>query len=130
MKFFDLLYVDFPDMYNSHQGSFGRITAVKNGVKSKALFGTITESIDYTYPDGYIYPLLGGVVGLMKYDEATDTLKWIVNPTSEDFDLKSLPLVKYVGWLKKDLDPQRNGKNQLMYLEAEEAYEAYAKKIK
>ena len=51
----------------------------------------------------------GGVVGLMKYDEVTDTLKWVVNPTSESFDLKSLPLVKYVGWLKKDLDPQRNG---------------------
>lgn len=130
MKFFDLLYVNFPDMYNSHQGSFGRITAVKNGVKSKALFGTISESIDYTYPDGYIYPLLGGVVGLMKYDEVTDTLKWVVNPTSEKFDLKSLPLVKYVGWLKKDLDPQRNGKNQLMYMEAEEAFEAYAKKFK
>ena len=130
MKFFDLLYVKFPDMYNSHQGSFGRITAVKNGVKSKPLFGTIDDSIDYTYPDGYIYPLLGGVVGLMKYDEVTDTLKWIVNPMSESFILENLPLVKYVGWLKKDLDPQRNGKNQLMYMEAEEAYEAYAKKIR
>ena len=130
MKFFDLLYVNFPDMYNSHQGSFGRITAVKNDVKSKALFGTINESIDYTYPDGYIYPLLGGVVGLMKYDEVTDTLMWIVNPNSESFNIKNLPLVKYVGWLKKDLDPQRNGKNQLMYMEAEEAYEAYAKKLR
>lgn len=130
MKFFDLLYVKFPDLYNSHQGSFGRITAVKNSKKSKALFGTISESIDYTYPDGYIYPLLGGVVGLMKYDEVTDTLKWTINPTSKDFELKNLPLVKYVGWLKKDLDPQRNGKNQLMYMEAEEAYQAYAKKAK
>lgn len=130
MKFFDLLYVKFPDLYNSHQGSFGRITAVKNSTKSKALFGTISESIDYTYPDGYIYPLLGGAVGLMKYDEVTDTLKWTINPTSKDFELKNLPLVKYVGWLKKDLDPQRNGKNQLMYMEAEEAYQAYAKKAK
>lgn len=128
MKFFDLLYVNFPGMYNSHQGSFGRITAVKNDVKSKPLFGTIDESIDYTYPDGYIYPLLGGVIGLMKYDEITDTLRWIVNPVSASFDLMKLPLVKYVGWLKKDLDPQRNGKNQLMYMEAEEAYEAYVKK--
>lgn len=128
MKFFDRLYVSFPDMYNSNQGSFGRITAVKNGIKSKPLFGTINESIDYTYPDGYIYPLLGGVVGLMRYDELTNTLKWIINPTSSSFNLMDLPLVKYVGWLKKDLDPQRNGKNQLMYMEAEEAYEAYAKK--
>lgn len=128
MKFFDLLYVNFPGMYNSQQGSFGRITAVKKDVKSKPLFGTIDESIDYTYPDGFIYPLLGGVVGLMKYDEMTDTLKWIINPTSTSFDLMKLAMVKYVGWLKKDLDPQRNGKNQLMYMEAEEAFEAYAKK--
>jgi hypothetical protein len=128
MNFFDLLYVNFPEMYNSNQGRFGSITAVKNQTKSKPLFGTIDESIDYTYPDGFIYPLLGGVIGLMKYDDVTDTVKWIVNPTSDSFDLSKLTLVKYVGWLKKDLDPQRNGKNQLMYMEAEEAYEAYAKK--
>ncbi len=128
MKFFDRLYVNFPNMYNSNQGSFGKITAVKKDVKSRPLFGTIDESINYTYPDGYIYPLLGGVIGLMKYDEVTDTLKWIIDPTSCSFDLMNLPLVKYVGWLKKDLDPQRNGKNQLMYMEAEEAFEAYAKK--
>lgn len=130
MKFFDLLYVNFPDMYNSNQGSFGRISAVKNDSKSKPLFGTIEETINYTYPDGYIYPLLGGAVGLMKYDEATDTLKWVINPTSSMFNLKNIPFVKYIGWLKKDLDPQRNGKNQLMYMEAEEAYEAYVKKVK
>lgn len=130
MKFFDLLYVKFPEMYNSNQGSFGRISAVKNDVKSRPMFSTINVSINYTYPDGYIYPLLGGVVGLMEYDEITDTLKWIINPTSESFNLMNLPLVKYIGWLKKDLDPQRNGKNQLMYMEAEEAFEAYIKKFK
>ena len=126
MKFFDKLYINFPDKYNSYQGSFGRISAVKNDVKSKCLFGTIDDQINYKYPDGFIYPLLGGVVGLMKYDELTDTLKWKINPTSDDFNIKDLSLTKYVGWLKKDLDPQKNGKNQLMYMEAEEAYEAYS----
>lgn len=130
MKFFDLLYINFPDMYNANQGSFGRISAVKNDKKSKSLFGTIDTTINYTYPDGYIYPLIGGSVGLMKYDEVTDTLQWKLNPTKDIFNLKNVPLVKYVGWLKKDLDPQRNGKNQLMYMEAEEAFEAYVKKTK
>lgn len=130
MRFFDLLYVNFPDLYNANQGSFGRISAVKKDVKSRPLFGTIDEAINYTYPDGYIYPLLGGAVSLMIYDGTTDTLKWIINPTSPDFNLKDLPLVKYVGWLKKDLDPQRNGKNQLMYMEAEDVYETYIKKLK
>lgn len=129
MKLFDTLYLTFPEMYNSNQGSFGRITAVKNGVKSKPLFGTTNESVDYTYPDGFIYPLIGGATGLMMYDEETGTLRWKVNPHSSNFSLKDMPLVKYVGWLKKDLDPQKNGKNQLMYMEAEEAYEAYVKKI-
>ena len=130
MKFFDILYLSFPEIYNANQGSFGRITAVKNGVPSKPLFGTINKSINYTYPDGYIYPLLGGIVGLMKYDEASDTLRWKINPISDDFILSELPLTKYVGWLKKELDPQKNGKNQLMYLEAEEAYDAYVNKHK
>lgn len=130
MKFFDQLYIKFPDMYNSNQGSFGRITAVKNGAPSKPMFGTTDAQCYYTYPDGYIYPLLGGVIGLMKYDESSNTLKWAVNPNSESFNLMDLQLMKYVGWLKKDLDPQRNGKNQLMYMEAEEAFEAYSKKFK
>lgn len=130
MRYFDILYVSFPDMYNKNQGSFGRITCVKNDEKSKSwpLFKTISTPIPYIYPDGFIYPLIGGIVSLIEYDDQTDTLKWKVDPTSEEFNPKDIPLLKYLGWLRKDLDPQHNGKNQLMYLEAEEAYEAYLKK--
>ena len=71
-----------------------------------------------------------GVVSLIEYDEQNANLKWRVNPTSAKFNAKDIPLLKYLGWLRKDLDPQHNGKNQLMYLEAEEAYEAYLKKCK
>lgn len=130
MKLFDKLYLSFPDMYNSQQGSFGRITFVKNNVQSSPIFGTTDEKVDYTYPDGYIYPLLGGIVSLMKYEEDLDIINWKTNPSAIDFDLMQIPLLKYVGWLKKDLDPQHNGKNQLMYMEAEEAYEGYIKRKK
>lgn len=130
MRYFDILYVSFPDMYNKNQGSFGRISCVKNDEKSKSspLFRTNSTQISYTYPDGFIYPLIGGVVSLIEYDDQTDTLKWKIDPTSDSFRPKEIPLSKYLGWLRKDLDPQHNGKNQLMYLEAEEAYEAYLKK--
>lgn len=130
MKLFDKLYLSFPDMYNSQQGSFGRITFVKNNVQSSPIFGTTDKKVDYTYPDGYIYPLLGGIVSLMKYEEDLDIINWKTNPSTVDFDLMQIPLLKYVGWLKKDLDPQHNGKNQLMYMEAEEAYEGYIKRKK
>ena len=132
MKYFDILYVSFPEMYNKNQGSFGRISCVKNDEKSRSLplFRTINTSIPYIYPDGFIYPLIGGIVALIKYDEVTDTLKWKIDPTSVKFVPKDIPLLKYLGWLRKDLDPQHNGKNQLMYLEAEEAYEAYIKRCK
>lgn len=132
MQYFDILYVSFPDMYNKNQGSFGRISCVKNDENSKSLplFRTINTPIPYTYPDGFIYPLIGGIVSLIEYDEQNNSLKWRVNPTSTKFNPKDIPLLKYLGWLRKDLDPQHNGKNQLMYLEAEEAYEAYLKKCK
>lgn len=130
MKLFDKLYLSFPDMYNSQQGSFGRITFVKNNVQSSPIFETTDEKVDYTYPDGYIYPLLGGIVSLMKYEEDLDIINWRTNPSAVDFDLMQIPLLKYVGWLRKDLDPQHNGKNQLMYMEAEEAYEGYIKRKK
>lgn len=128
MKFFDTLYLSFPEIYNANQGSFGRITAVKNGVPSHPLFMTTDKTINYSYPDGFIYPLLGGVVGLMEYDEKLGIVKWAINPNSSDFKVEEMQLAKYMGWLKKDLDPQKNGKNQLMYMEAQEAYEAYLNK--
>lgn len=136
MKFFDQLYLNFPSMYNDNNGCFGGIAAVKklkDGEKAKLLFGTTNTNVGYTYPDGFIYPLIGGIIGLMRYDATTDTLKWKLNPSSEKFSFKEISkpyLSKYFGWLKKDLDPQRNGKNQLMYMEAQEAYEAYVNKSK
>lgn len=129
MRFFDLLYVTFPSMYND-SGRFGSISAVKAKSPSKPLFGTMDVTCEYTYPDGFIYPIVGGLTGLMAYDSETDTIKWKVNPMDKSFNIKLIPLKKYMGWLKKDLDPQHNGKNRLMYEEAEEAFRAYAYKQK
>ncbi len=90
MTLFDKLYLSLPDMYNSQQGSFGRITFVKNNVQSSPIFGTTDKKVDYTYPDGYIHPLLGGIVSLMKYEEDLAIINWKTNPSTIDllFDTK------------------------------------------
>ena len=130
MKFFDLLYIKFPTMYNNIPGRFGSISSVKTDAPSRPLLKTTDESVNYTYPDGFIYPIIGGLTGLMEYDGASDTIRWKVNPMDPSFNILEMPLVKYMGWLKKDLDPQHNGKNQLMYMESKEAFEAYANRLK
>lgn len=129
--FYDRLYMMFPDIYNSVAGcSFGRISSVKkdkkkNFIPSYPHFGTIAEKSDKTYPDGFIYPLIWGVLFLMEYNKETETLKWRVSPDSltvEDFKKDGdqetyVSLIKALNW-----DPQKIGKNQLSYNTASDFY--------
>lgn len=125
MKLFDQLYINFPALYNKNNGSFGRIVEVKNK-KSKVRFKTINKDCDYTYPDGYIYPLISGIIKFMIYDDATNTIQWRINPSSKEFKVENLNIMKYTGWIKQlDYNPQKVGKTNLMYLEADEVFNAY-----
>lgn len=125
MKLFDQLYINFPALYNKSNGSFGRIVEVKNK-KSKVRFKTINKDCDYTYPDGYIYPLISGIIKFMIYDDATNTIQWRINPSSKEFKVENLNIMKYTGWIKQlDYNPQKVGKTNLMYLEADEVFNAY-----
>ena len=125
MKLFDQLYINFPSLYNKNNGSFGRIVEVKNK-KSKVRFNTTDKDCEYLYPDGYIYPLISGVVKLMIYDDTTNTIKWKINPSSSIFDVGNLNIMKYTGWIKQlDYNPQKVGKTNLMYMEADEVFNAY-----
>lgn len=125
MKLFDQLYINFPALYNKNNGSFGRIVEVKNK-KSKVRFKTINKDCDYTYPDGYIYPLISGIIKFMIYDDATNAIQWRINPSSKEFKVENLNIMKYTGWIKQlDYNPQKVGKTNLMYLEADEVFNAY-----
>ena len=125
MKLFDQLYINFPALYNKNNGSFGRIVEVKNK-KSKVRFKTINKDCDYTYPDGYIYPLISGIIKFMIYDDATNTIQWRINPSSKEFKVENLNIMKYTSWIKQlDYNPQKVGKTNLMYLEADEVFNAY-----
>jgi len=138
MKLFDRIYIQFPYLYNRNGGSFGNINAVnakgkKRGMapdsdynKSTPLFRTTTKRCDYTYPDGFIYPLITGITQFMKYDDTTNTIQWILNPNSHDFDMEALPLKLYVNSIKEmGYDPQKVGKKDFFYEIADMAYENY-----
>ncbi len=123
LYFFDRLYVEFPNLYHlAAPGKFGRISAVDNGKKSKAPFGTIAEPIDYVYPHAYIFPLVAGLDKLMKYDEASGQISWKINP--RDLDLKKPDLSQYVELIKMvNFDPQKVGKGIAFYNQAEAIFE-------
>lgn len=129
MKLFDQLYINFPKLYNKNNGSFGRIVEVKNK-KSKTRFGTTTEMCEYMYPDGYIYPLVSGVVKFIQYDKAENIIRWSLDLNSDNFAVDNLNIMKYTGWIKQlDYNPQKVGKTNLMYMEADEVYDSYMKNI-
>lgn len=125
MKYFDYLYLKFPELYNTHQGSFGRISSVQLNKEKAPLFGTLPSKRPL-YPDGFIYPLVVGLSSLMEYDEDTNTIGWRVNPASIDFDVTRVPMDKYIDMIKLiGYDPQKVGKTQLFYVEAADAYKEY-----
>ena len=79
----------------------------------------------YTYPEGFIYPLVCGITNLFSYNEETQTLDWIVSPdmlTLDDFKTDNahkayVSCIKLLSW-----DPQKIGKNEHSYDTASNLY--------
>lgn len=120
LYFFDWLYLNFPDLYNGNGGAFGKITCVNNK-KSKVPFNTTDDQANYQYPYGFLYPLICGLTNLMEYDSKSDVIKWRVNPRT--IKIKDLNMELYVNVVKlAGYDPQKVGKNETFYLQAEEMF--------
>lgn len=121
IKFYDKLYFEFPDLYGTSHGKFGRIGEVK--IKENDVpFGTIEEKAKYQYPHGYFYPLLCGLTNLMKYDEHEQKVVWKINPMMLNFE--QLDFSQYIALIKMlNYDPQKVGKTQPMYREAENIFD-------
>jgi len=121
IKFYDKLYFEFPDLYGTSHGKFGRIGEVK--IKDNDVpFGTIEEKAKYQYPHGYFYPLLCGLTNLMKYDEHEQKVVWKINPMMLNFE--QLDFSQYIALIKMlNYDPQKVGKTQPMYREAENIFD-------
>lgn len=121
--FFDRMFVEFPNLYhNATPGKFGRITAVDNKKKGRVPYHTTDKMADYNYSYGFFYPLISGITSLMDYDERNNEVYWKTNP--KNLDLRRLELTQYVNIIKLvNFDPQKIGKGDVFYKEAESVFE-------
>lgn len=121
---YDYIYAQFPQHYNTAGGNYGRITAVKTLNKNRKEKRTpfLAQSVDTISPDGYIAPLVYGLVALLKSDE-DQKICW-VKPPMEFLENKLGAIVtNYIGLFSMcDYDPQKIGKNPQSYLQAESAF--------
>ncbi|MFO0110524.1 MAG: hypothetical protein ACK52W_08340 [Alphaproteobacteria bacterium] len=133
---YDLIYQKFPEAYNKNDGSFGRIESVrfydskKVGDKNpkylkkapKTLF--YEKEVSYSYPDGFIWPLVYGLSALIKKDSEGQIL-WSTDP----YKFIEENLVEILKQYKTVIDvakwnPQNVGKQDGFYQIALSAYES------
>lgn len=124
---YDYIYAQFPQLYNTAGGKYGNITAVKtlNKNRKQKLTPFLGNPVETLSPEGYIAPLVYGLVALLKnspqnqYQEIT----W-VEPPMEFLERKLGAIVtNYVGLFGMcDYDPQKIGKNPQSYVQAESAF--------
>lgn len=128
IKFYDKMYLKFPSIYQRNPGKFGGIKAVDNKRVSTSPFGSFDETIEYKYPAAFFIPLFCGVRELITYNENTNTVSWIINPTTINYD--DLDCEKYVEMIKfLNFNPQNVGKAAMMYREGVDTFNAYKRTI-
>lgn len=131
-RLYDLIYRDFPAAYNDGGGRFGRLNSVKmaTDMKTKPVTAFLKTPVQYSYPDGFIMPLVYGLSALMTADE-TGTVNWLV-PDPEKFVRDILPSVvrRYRAIIEAfSGDPQKIGKNEGAYTIAKDAFETELLKL-
>jgi len=122
LRFFDRMYIEFPHLYHDAvPGKFGRISVVIKK-PTPVPFHTIEEESEYRYSHGFFYPLICGLTSLMEIDKGEQVIKWKTNPNK--LDLSQLDLSQYVNIIKLvNFDPQKIGKGEVFYKEAEATFE-------
>lgn len=117
-ELFDKLYRSFPEAYNQNKGNFGGLTTVrlkKDYKTTKPTTHFTNRPVNYSYPDGYIAPLVYGLRALMKLDDKGNVV-WSYDP--EEFIEKHLVniVAKYKVLLGAvNLDPQKIAKTDGYY---------------
>lgn len=134
LETYDLLYRDFPDAYNSASGKFGRIDGVRifddkgeyanNPKYSKKQFHSKYFDLpcNYQYADGFILPIIVGMIELIEYDSTTETMRFVSDP--KDFVKNKLEQVlsRYATVIRfANYDPQKIGKDKGTYQMASDA---------
>lgn len=131
---YDYLFALLPAAYNAASGKYGRITAVKNlnERRTRRVTPFRGTEIDTISPDGFVMPLVYGLISLMERQQAADggyVIRWkVTDPLA--FLKKNLAKVveKYKGVFDVcDYDPQKVGKSTLSYDVTREAFDAIFK---
>jgi hypothetical protein len=125
-ELYDLIYHEFPSAYNDGGGRFGRLSSVKmaSDMKTKPVSAFLKQPVQYSYPDGFIMPLVYGLSALMRAN-AAGNVEWLV-PNPEQFVRETLPAVvrRYRAIIEAFAgDPQKIGKNEGAYTIAKDAFE-------
>lgn len=109
---YDKLYLDFPSAYNKAGGAFGRVDCVRTKPSLSKYFN---KECDYTYPDGFIVPIIASLSKLISYEPGKG-LAWIVDPSKFlDASLNNL-VGQYYTFIKfANYDPQKVGKERGTY---------------
>ncbi len=129
---YDLIYREFPAAYNDGGGRFGRLSSVKmaSDMKTKPVSAFMKTPVQYSYPDGFIMPLVYGLSALMQTD-GDGNVEWRV-PNPEKFVRDTLPSVvrRYRAIIEAfSGDPQKIGKNEGAYTIAKDAFETELLKL-
>ncbi len=122
---YDKIYAEFPTAYNK-VGDFGRMgvvrifEAAKKGDKNRKYLRSQSETrftekpVKYSYPDGFIVPLVYGLIALMEVRDGE--VAWKVDPAA--FLEQYLPDIARAYRMVLEMakfDPQRIGKSETSY---------------
>jgi hypothetical protein len=130
---YDQIYSEFPNAYNDGgAGRFGRLGSVKlaDDMRTKPLSPFTKKPVKYSYPDGFIMPLVYGLKALMKCNE-NGQVAWVVDdPKSFITDNLATIVRKYRVIIEAfSGDPQKIGKNEGSYSLACDAFETELLKL-
>lgn len=129
---YDLIYCEFPNAYNNGGGRFGRLSSVKmaTDMKTKPVSAFLKTPVQYSYPEGFIMPLVYGLSALMVADDVGNVTWSVESP--EQFVRETLPSVvrRYRAIIEAfSGDPQKIGKNEGAYSIAKDAFETELLKL-
>jgi hypothetical protein len=130
---YDQIYRDFPDAYNDGgAGRFGRLSSVKmaKDMRSKPHSPFTKQPVPYSYPDGFIMPLMHGLRSLMrKRDDGK--VEWVVDNPARFLEENLTTIVRKYRVIIEAFagDPQKIGKNEGSYSLAADAFETELLKL-
>jgi hypothetical protein len=131
---YDQIYAEFPDAYNDGgTGRFGRLTSVKlaKDMRTKPTSPFTKRAVNYSYPDGFIMPLVYGLKALMVKD-AQGHVIWTVDDPAQFVEDNLVAIVRKYRVIIDAFagDPQKIGKNEGSYALAFDAFETELLKLR